>query len=49
VALANQINLNKASGVFLDAICILTGLERVNPLRAAISDTSMPLYLERHL
>lgn len=37
-ALGNQINPNLAGGVFLDAICALTGLERARGSRSIISD-----------
>jgi len=36
VQLANQINPNEAGGVFLDAICALTGLERAVATRSLI-------------
>ncbi|WP_197335293.1 hypothetical protein [Ralstonia solanacearum] len=36
-ALANQINPGQAGGVFLDAICALTGLERAAATRSTLS------------
>ena len=38
-ALANQINPNSAGGIFLDAICALTGLERNAATRSTVSAT----------
>ncbi len=40
-ALANQINPNLAGGVFLDAICALTGLERTSGSRSTIQDVAL--------
>ena len=41
VALANQINPNIAGGVFLDAICALTGLVRAAATRSLVSDVQV--------
>lgn len=40
-ALANQINPNHAGGVFLDAICALTGLERMQATRSTIANAQL--------
>ncbi len=40
-ALANQINPNQAGGVFLDAICALTGLERAKATRSTIANVDV--------
>ncbi|WP_338860908.1 baseplate J/gp47 family protein [Mycetohabitans rhizoxinica] len=40
-ALANQINPNEAGGVFLDALCALTGLERAKAQRSSIADVEV--------
>ncbi len=39
--LANQINPNHAGGVFLDAICALTGLERAQATRSTIANVQL--------
>ncbi len=39
--LANQINPNQAGGLFLDAICALTGLERAKKTRATIANVDV--------
>lgn len=38
-ALANQINPNLASGLFLDAICALTGMQRLAATRSTVTAT----------
>ncbi|UUM20921.1 baseplate J/gp47 family protein [Mycoavidus sp. SF9855] len=40
-ALANQINPNQAGGVFLDAICALTGLERAKATRSTLANVDI--------
>ncbi|UAW63500.1 baseplate J/gp47 family protein [Mycoavidus sp. HKI] len=40
-ALANQINPNQAGGVFLDAICALTGLERAKKTHSTIANVNV--------
>lgn len=40
-ALANQINPNESGGVFLDAICALTGLERAQAKRSTIANVDV--------
>ncbi len=40
-ALANQINPNQAGGIFLDAICALTGLERAKKTHSTIANVDV--------
>ncbi len=40
-ALANQINPNHAGGIFLDAICALTGLERTKKTHSTIANVDV--------